>query len=77
MRFPGRHRQDLAESESLRHHEPVIALAILGALLVGGGIGAAINRWRPTRSGPPTKRLADSDNVDVHAGFRNMHGPQT
>lgn len=74
---PRRHRQALAEFEPLRHHEPAIALAILGALLMGGAIGAALNRWRPTRSGPPTMRLEDSDNVDVQAGFRNMQGPQS
>ena len=67
----------LADVEPMQHDEAVFVLAILGALLVGGVIGAGLNRWRPTNSRPPTKRLEDSDNVDVQAGFRNMHGPQT
>lgn len=67
----------LADAGQLQHHELVVGLAILGALLVGGVIGVALNRWRPTGLGHPTKRLEDSDNVDVQAGFRNMQGGQT
>jgi hypothetical protein len=52
----------------------VIGLVVLGALLLGGIIGAAVNRRWPSRSGPPTKRSIDSDDVDVQAGFRNIVG---
>jgi hypothetical protein len=61
----------------MQHDDLVVGLLLLGALLVGGVIGASLNRWRPTPLGPPTKRLEDSDNVDVQAGFRNMQGGQT
>src|SRR5690606_23224079 len=72
-RFPPL-EDSLASVEAQLHDERVFVVALLGAVLVGGTIGVALNRWRPGRSGPPTKRAVNSDNVDAQAGFRNMQG---
>ena len=52
----------------------MVAAMILGALLVGGVLGALL-RWRDGSRSSVTSRSIDSASLDAQSGFRGMDGP--